>query len=77
MLLWLPQDPPESAGYRTTNFLVNGCAGLVEVMSDGSMRVRFGGSRMAYSFMQCKLKSTVYSVIAQHSLISSWRGLHN
>ncbi|MCM7379478.1 hypothetical protein M8R66_07750, partial [Enterobacter hormaechei] len=38
-------------------------------MSDGSMWVRFGGARMAYSYMQGKLKSTVHSVMVQHSLI--------
>lgn len=56
------------------HFLVNGCAGFVEVMEDGSMWVRFGGGRMAYSCMQGKLKTTVHSVMVQHSLISSWRG---
>lgn len=56
------------------HFLVNGCAGFVEVMEDGAMWVRFGGARMAYSCMQGKLKSTVHSVMVQHSLISSWRG---
>lgn len=55
------------------HFLVNGCAGFVEVMEDGAMWVRFSGARMAYSCMQEKLKSTVYSVMVQHSLISSWR----
>ncbi|MCR1319776.1 hypothetical protein NR352_22895 [Enterobacter soli] len=54
------------------HFLVNGCAGFVEVMEGGAMWARFGGGRMAYSCMQGKLKSTVHSVMVQHSLISSW-----
>ncbi|PRW42534.1 hypothetical protein CSC04_3227 [Enterobacter roggenkampii] len=54
--------------------LCNGCAGFVEVMEDRSMWVVFGGSRMAYSVLQGKLKNTVHSVMVQHSLVSSWRG---
>ncbi|MGG7915606.1 hypothetical protein PGN80_13130 [Klebsiella aerogenes] len=56
------------------HFLVNGCAGFVEVMGDDSMWVRFDGGRMDYSCMQGKLKLTVHCVMVQYSLISSWRG---
>lgn len=56
------------------HFQVNGVTGFVEVLTDGAMWVRFGGERMAYSCMQGKLKSTVHSVMVQHSLVSSWRG---
>lgn len=56
------------------HFLVNDGAGFVEAMEDNSMWVRLGGSRMAYSCMQGKQKSTVHRVMVQHSLISGWRG---
>lgn len=56
------------------HFQVNGVTGFVEVMKDGAMWVKFAGQRMPYSMMQGKLKSTVHSVMVQHSIVSSWRG---
>lgn len=55
------------------HFQVNGVTGFVEIEPAGSMWVHFGGSRMAYSMMQGKLKNVVHSVMVQHSLVSSWR----
>lgn len=56
------------------DFLVNGCAGFVEVMVGGAMWVKFGGGRMAYNCMQGKLKTNVHSVMVQFGFVSSWRG---
>ncbi|WP_193127374.1 hypothetical protein [Klebsiella aerogenes] len=55
------------------HFQVNGVAGFVEIEPAGSMLVHLGGSRMAYSMMQGKLKDVVHSVMVQHSIISGWR----
>ncbi|RAL76005.1 hypothetical protein CSC35_4564 [Enterobacter hormaechei] len=38
------------------------------------MWCNFCGQRLAYGAMQGKLKSTVHSVMVQHSLTSSWHG---
>lgn len=56
------------------HFQVNGVTGFVEIEPHGSMWVNFCGVRYAYATIQGKLKSTVHSVMVQHSLISSWRG---
>lgn len=56
------------------HFQVNGVTGFVEIEPGGSMWVNFCGQSMTYTAMQGKLKSTVHSVMVQHSLISSWRG---
>ncbi len=59
---------------QRVHFAVNGVTGFVEIEPNGSMWVNFCGQRLTYGAMQGKLKSTVHSVMVQHSLISSWRG---
>lgn len=56
------------------HFQVNGVTGFVEIEPSGAMWVNFCGVRYVYTAIQGKLKSTVHSVMVQHSLISSWRG---
>ncbi|HGL5810759.1 TPA: hypothetical protein ACKFQO_004760, partial [Enterobacter hormaechei] len=50
------------------HFQVNGVTGFVEIEPNGAMWCNFCGQRLAYGAMQGKLKSTVHSVMVQHSL---------
>ncbi len=56
------------------HFQLNGVTGWVVVAPKLPMWVFYMSERIAYTAMQGALKKYVYSVMVQHSLVSSWRG---
>lgn len=56
---------PKSKVKNFVHFQCKGVTDFVEVENRGAIWVLFAGEHMAYSVMQCKIKSTVHSVILQ------------